>query len=183
MKKVKIIGVFVIMVLSVLCHFLYEWNNNFIFSILFPVNESIFEHMKLIATPVFLYGIFEYFYYKKKNIIFNNLLLSLSVSIILGIIVYLIPYLIIDKFIGHNMIVSISLLFLNYCFIEYLSYKIINYREIKYSSYIGVALLFLIILRLLICFMIVRIKFMELKTELFVQYFLYFNNFMFIWIN
>ena len=83
MKKVKIIGVFVIMVLSVLCHFLYEWNNNFIFSILFPVNESIFEHMKLIATPVFLYGIFEYFYYKKKNIIFNNLLLSLSVSIIL----------------------------------------------------------------------------------------------------
>ena len=42
------------------------------------------------------------------------------------------------------MIVSISLLFLNYCFIEYLSYKIINYREIKYSSYIGVALLFLI---------------------------------------
>lgn len=144
MKKVKIIGVFIIMALSVLCHFLYDWNNNFIFSVLFPVNESIFEHMKLMATPVFLYGIFEYFYYKKKNIIFSNLLLSLCISIILGIIAYLIPYLIIYKFIGHNMIVSISLLFLDYCFIEYLSYKIINYREIKYSNYIGITLLFLI---------------------------------------
>lgn len=90
MKKIKIIAVFVVMDLSVLCHFLYEWNNNFIFSILSPVNESIWEHMKLMVTPVLLYGIFEWLYYKKKNINHDNLLLSLCISSIIGIIVYLI---------------------------------------------------------------------------------------------
>lgn len=144
MKKVKIIGIFVIMSLSVLCHFLYEWNNNFIFSILFPVNESIFEHMKLISTPVLIFSIFEYFHYKKKNIFFNNYLLSYTLSIIIGIIAYLTIYLIIDMFISHNMIVSISLLFIDFVFIEFLSYKIINYKDIKYSNYIGIILLFLI---------------------------------------
>lgn len=144
MKKIKIIGVFVIMPLSILCHFLYEWNSNFIFSVFCPINESIWEHMKLMATPFLLYGIFEWIYYKKKNINYDNLLISLCISIIVGIIAYLVPYLIIDKFISHNMIVSISLLFLDYCFMEYLSFKIINTNKIKYSNYIGTILLFLI---------------------------------------
>lgn len=144
MKKIKIIGIFVIMPLSILCHFLYEWNSNFIFSVLYPINESIWEHMKLMATPFLLYGIFEWIYYKKKNINYDNLLISLCISIIVGIIAYLVPYLIIDKFISHNMIMSISLLFLDYCFMEYLSFKIINTNKIKYSNYIGIILLFLI---------------------------------------
>ena len=144
MKKIKIIGVFVIIPLSILCHFLYEWNSNFIFSVLCPINESIWEHMKLMATPFLLYGIFEWIYYKKKNINYDNLLISLCISIIVGIIAYLVPYLIIDKFISHNMILSISLLFLDYCFMEYLSFKIINTNKIKYSNYIGIILLFLI---------------------------------------
>ncbi len=144
MKKIKIIGIFVIMPLSILCHFLYEWNSNFIFSVFCPINESIWEHMKLMATPFLLYGIFEWIYYKKKNINYDNLLISLCISIIVGIIAYLVPYLIIDKFISHNMIVSISLLFLDYCFMEYLSFKIINTNKIKYSNYIGTILLFLI---------------------------------------
>lgn len=96
------------------------------------------------ATPLLLYGIFEWIYYKKKNIDYDNLLISLCISIIVGIIAYLIPYLIIDKFISHNMIVSISLLFLDYWFMEYLSFKIINSNKIKYSNYIGIILLFLI---------------------------------------
>ena len=89
---------------------------------------------------VFLNG----FIIRKKNINYDNLLISLCISIIVGIIAYLVPYLIIDKFISHNMIVSISLLFLDYCFMEYLSFKIINSNKIKYSNYIGIVLLFLI---------------------------------------
>ena len=52
------------------------------------------------ATPFLLYGIFEWIYYKKKNINYDNLLISLCISIIVGIIAYLVPYLIIDKFIS-----------------------------------------------------------------------------------
>ena len=42
------------------------------------------------------------------------------------------------------ILVSISLLFLDYCLMEYLSFKIINSNKIKYSNYIGIILLFLI---------------------------------------
>lgn len=141
MKKIKIIGVFVIMGLSVLSHFMYEWFNNFVFSILFPVNESIWEHMKLLATPVLIYSFIEYFIYRKKGIRFNNFSLSYGISIIIGIVSYLIIYLPIDHFFGYNMIVSIALLFFDYVLISYISYSILNTRKIKYSNIIGTLLI------------------------------------------
>lgn len=143
MKKIKIIGVFIIMSLSVLSHFMYEWSNNFIFSILFPVNESIWEHMKLLVTPVLIYALAEYFIYKKKSIKYNNFSLSYGISIIIGIISYLTIYLPIDHFFGHNMIVSITLLFLCYILISYISYLILNAKAIKYSKTIGALLIIL----------------------------------------
>lgn len=143
MKKIKIISAFIIMGLSVLSHFMYEWCNNFIFSILFPVNESIWEHMKLLVTPVLIYALVEYFIYRKKGIRFNNFSLSYGVSIITGIILYLVIYLPIDHFFGHNMIVSIILLFLCYILISYISYLILNSRNIKYSKTIGTLLIIL----------------------------------------
>lgn len=175
MKKIKIISVFIIMGLSVLSHFMYEWCNSFIFNILFPANESIWEHMKLLVTPVLIYALVEYFIYRKKRIKFNNFSLSYGVSIITGIILYLVIYLPIDHFFGHSMIVSIILLFLCYILISYISYLILNSRNIKYSKTIGTLLIYLLILYsiilhiiqyILICFMILKIKFMALKKRI-----------------
>lgn len=143
MKKIKIIGVFVIMCLSVLSHFMFEWSNNFIFSILFPVNESIWEHMKLLISPVLIYAFIEYLIYKKRQIKFNNFSLSYGISIIVSIISYLIIYIPIDYLFGHNMIVSIVLLFLDYIFISFISYFILNTKNIKYSKIIGTMLIIL----------------------------------------
>ena len=137
MKKIKIIGVFIMMCLSFLSHFIYEWYDNFLFSMFFPVNESIWEHMKLLITPVLIYALIEYFIYKNKSIKFNNFSLSYSISIIIGIILYLIIYLLFNHFFAHNIIVSIVLLFFDYIFISFVSYLIINTRKIKYSKTIG----------------------------------------------
>ena len=137
MKKIKIIGIFIMMCLSFLSHFMYEWCDNFLFSIFFPVNESIWEHMKLLITPVLIYALIEYFIYKNKSIKFNNFSLSYSISIIIGIILYLIIYLLFNHFFAHNIIVSIVLLFFDYIFISFVSYLIINTRKIKYSKTIG----------------------------------------------
>ena len=114
MKRIKLIGVFIIFGLSFFSHFMYSWFPNTIFSILFPVNESIWEHMKLIVTPALIFSIFEYIIYKRKKIIFNNFFLSYSISMILGIILYLLIYLPIDYIFGHNMVVAISLLFITF---------------------------------------------------------------------
>lgn len=141
MRKIKIIGVFIIFGLSFLSHFVYQWLPNSIFSILFPVNESIWEHMKLVITPVLIFSIFEYFIYKKKDIVFNNFILSYAVSIIIGIIFYLLIYLPIDYIFGHSMVVAIILLFITFIVVQTISSYIMNYREIKYSNAIGIGLI------------------------------------------
>ena len=141
MKKIKIIGVFVIFILSIISHFMYEWIPNSIFSIIFPVNESIWEHMKLMVTPVLIFSIFEYILYKKKNIYFNNFILSYGISIIIGIISYLILYLPIHYIFGHSAIYAIILLFIIFIIIQIISYYIMNYNEIKYSNVIGIMII------------------------------------------
>ena len=67
MRKVKIIGVFVIFLLSFASHFIYKWIPNALFSIIFPINESIWEHMKLLVTPVLIFSLIEYIIYNKKR--------------------------------------------------------------------------------------------------------------------
>ena len=148
MKKIKIISVFVIFILSFISHFMYDILPNNIFSIIFPVNESIWEHMKLISTPVLIFCIFEYILYKKKDIEFNNFILSYSISIIIGIIFYLIIYLPIHYIFGHSLLVAIIILFMTFILVEYISYYIMSYKKIKYGNIIG----FIIIILLYIMF-------------------------------
>ena len=141
MKKIKIIGVFLIFIFSFVSHFMYELFPNTLFSVLFPVNESIWEHMKLIVTPVLIFSLIEYIVYKRKNISYNNFILSYAISMILGIIIYLMIYLPIDYIFGHSMIFAISLLFVIFIIVEIISYYIMNYREIRYSNTIGIILI------------------------------------------
>ena len=107
LKTIKIIGVFVIFSLCFLFHFLYDWLPNSLFSIFFPVNESIWEHMKLIFSSYVFYGIFDYLLIKKNNIKYNNFLIQLFLIPIIGIILYLIVFIPIYNKIGENMIISI----------------------------------------------------------------------------
>lgn len=130
--------------LSFINHFMYEWFPNDIFSIIFPVNESIWEHMKLVSTPVLLFGLIEYIIYLKKDIPFNNFILSYSISIILGIIFYLVIYLPIHYIFGHITIIAIGLLFITFIIIEIISYYMMNYRMIRYSNVIGIVMLILL---------------------------------------
>ncbi len=114
MKKIKIIGVFVSFILSIILHFIYGIFPNTFFSIIAPVNESIWEHMKLIVSSSLIFSIFEYFIYNKKDIPYNNFILSYGVSSIVGIIIYLIIYIPLNDIFGHKAYIAISLLFIFY---------------------------------------------------------------------
>ena len=141
MKKIKIISTIIIFLLSILCHFMYVWSPNTLFSILLPVNESIWEHMKLIITPVLITSIFEYIIYNKKNIKYNNFIFSYAISIFIGIIAYLIIYIPINDIFGHNAFIAIFLLFIIFILIEIISYYIIKTNIIRYSNIIGIFLI------------------------------------------
>lgn len=112
LKKIKGIGILFIFLLTILYHFLYDLFPNVIFSVLFPVNESIWEHMKLLYTGIISWGLIEYFILKSKNIKFNNFWYQLFLTSFSSIIIYLIIYLPIYNLFGENLFVSILLLVL-----------------------------------------------------------------------
>lgn len=161
MKKVKTIGIIIVFFLSIASHYLYDLYPNIIFSLLFPVNESIWEHMKLIATPILIFSLLEYIIYIKKKILFNNFLFSYSVPIIMGIIVYLLIYLPIYYMLGHSLIFSILLLLLTFIVIEIVSYKIMTYHRINNSNIMG----WLLIIFMYIIFGV--FNYLPLKNNLF----------------
>ena len=58
LKKFCVIGFFVTTVLGILSHFVYDWTGGgFLIGLFFPVNESTWEHMKLLFFPMFLYAL------------------------------------------------------------------------------------------------------------------------------
>lgn len=127
-KKAKIIATIGIFLLCFPFHFIYDLLPNSLFSIFFPVNESIFEHMKMMFTAIIFYGIIDYFVLKKVK--HNNFILSLFVTAILSIPIYLIIYLPIFNNFGENMVVSIVLLFIVIGIVQIIGYYILRLKDL-----------------------------------------------------
>lgn len=82
-------GVLFVSVLGTLLHFAYEWSGgNRIVALFTPVNESTWEHMKLLFFPMLVYILFEYFQLKED---FPGILCGGFTGILVGTI--LIPLL------------------------------------------------------------------------------------------
>ena len=82
MKKIKIFIVILEFVLSFPIHFIHDKFPCFLTSIFFPVNESIWEHMKIIFTSTIISAIIEYFIYRNRHIEFNNLIISVFFDVV-----------------------------------------------------------------------------------------------------
>lgn len=143
LKKIKTIATIGIFILSFIAHFAYDLFPNLIFSFIFPVNESIWEHMKIISTSTLLYGIIDYLLLKKYKIKYNNFPLQLYFTALSAIPIYLAIYLPLYKLIGENIIVSISLLLIVYIFQQYISYNILNQKEIKILNRLAIPVILL----------------------------------------
>lgn len=152
LKKIKIIGTLTIFTLAFIYHFLYEWFPNPIFSILFPVNESIWEHMKLLYTGILSWGLIEIILLKKNKINYNNYPYQLFLTSFTSIIVYLILYLPIYNIIGEKLIISISLLFIVILLEQILSYYLLRQKKetdiLDKISIILIILFYMILLNL-----------------------------------
>ena len=141
LKKDKIIATFFIIALCFLFHFMYEWFPNKLFAIFFPVNESIWEHMKILFSSICFYGIIDYIILHKNNIKVNNYIFSIFAPTILSIIIYLIIFLPVYNIIGENMIFSITLMIIVIIISQLISYYILNMKQIKYINIISFLLI------------------------------------------
>lgn len=62
LRKIEIIGGAFGVVVGTLLHFTYQWSGkNFVVGIFSTVNESVWEHTKLVFFPILLFGIIEFF--------------------------------------------------------------------------------------------------------------------------
>lgn len=58
LKRFCLIGAIFTIIAGTISHFVYDWSgNNFLVGLFFPVNESTWEHMKLIFFPMFAYAL------------------------------------------------------------------------------------------------------------------------------
>ena len=135
LKKIKIIAIIGIFIISFASHFVYKLFPNILMSIFFPVNESIFEHMKIIFTSTLLYGIIDYLLIKKNNITYNNFPFQLFFTSFISIPIYLIMYLPIRYLLGEYLIISISLLLITYIISQVISYYLLTTKQISYINY------------------------------------------------
>lgn len=56
LKRYCVVGALFTIAVGILSHFVYEWSGkNFLVGLFFPVNESTWEHMKLVFFPMLLY--------------------------------------------------------------------------------------------------------------------------------
>ena len=80
----QITGFFFTMVLGTALHFFYHWSNenNFI-AWISPVNESTWEHLKLLFTPFSFFTLIEYFSYGKYR---TDFFLLKCKSVLLGMV-------------------------------------------------------------------------------------------------
>ena len=146
LKKVKIVSIFGMFILCFLTHFLYNFFPNTLFSIFFPVNESIWEHMKMMSSSILIWSILENFLYKKFRVNHNNFILSLFLEVCLSIIIFLIIYLPIYHFTGSIFILNLIVLFISLYFVNIISYYILSLRDLhkELLGIVGIILLYII---------------------------------------
>ena len=142
--KDKIISTLGIIALCFLFHFMYEWFPNRLFALFFPVNESIWEHMKILFSSICFYGIIDYIIISKNKIIINNFIFNLFITGISSIIIYLSIFLPVYNIIGENMFFSISLMIIVIIISQIISYFILNSNEVKILNKISFLLIILV---------------------------------------
>lgn len=80
----QFIGILFTSVLGILLHFLYGWTENNFIAIFSAVNESIWEHMKILFFPMFIFAIVESRYLGQK---YDNFWCVKLAGILTGLII------------------------------------------------------------------------------------------------
>ena len=141
LTKSKVISTITIFALCFLFHFGYSLLPNSVTAIFFPVNESIWEHMKMLFTAIIFNGLIDYFIMKKWDVEFNNFFLGLFVSAFSSVPIYLMIYLPFYYKIGAPMILNFSVLFITIALSQVINYFIQKRSNIKVFNIASVVLI------------------------------------------
>jgi len=125
LKRWQIAGAIFTLIAGSLLHFTYEWSgeNPFI-GIFSAVNESTWEHLKLLFIPFVLFSILEYFTYGKQT---QNFIPIKVLSIFLGMSTIIVAFYTYVGIIGKNFLwADISTFILGILVAYWFSFRFLN---------------------------------------------------------
>ena len=154
MKKIKnwqILAILFTLIVGTLLHFTYEWSgNNQIVGTFSAINESTWEHLKLIFFPMLIFAIFEGFKIYKDT---NNYIEAKTIGIIFGMLFITIFFFTYTGIIGTNFaILDIGSFFVAVILSERLSYKIMEKENFSNNKTKIISIILIILLTLAFIF-------------------------------
>ncbi len=136
-------GAVAIMSLAALWHFVYAWTPNVVAAAIFPVNESMWEYLKLFLVPSAIFYVIEFIAigYRFRNYIFAH-----GISLITMPLVTLAMFYFYRNLAGieKSLIIDVIITFISICIGLYVGYKLtIQKRKIgnSFAAFIIAAVL------------------------------------------
>lgn len=135
-----------------LLHFIYDWLGGTVASVLGAVNESLWEHLKLIFWPAVIFGIIEYIAYGKSMRAFIPAKVLASLAGMLAVIMLFYTY---SGILGYNiMVIDILIFVIGAAFSYYISYRLMLKHTACFSTDTARIIFLIIALALIICFIL-----------------------------
>lgn len=149
--KAQLVVILFSLIFGTLLHFTYEWSGENLFVGSFSaVNESVWEHLKLVFYPMLIATIIEYFFIKDIS---NNYIEAKTIGIFTAISFIVVSFFTYSGIIGTSIIVIDILIFIISIILgEYIAYKLMK-REDE-STVLTTCLAIIILVFLFICFVL-----------------------------
>lgn len=147
-KNFQIFSAIFVMILGTLLHFTYEWSEgNLLVASFSAVNESTWEHLKLLFYPMLLTTIIGYFYFSKTKHIF---LCANTIGILTAVSFTTVFFYTYTGIIGTNF----AFLDIGSFFIAVILGEFITYRLLLTNFVCNKRFAFIVLVVLLLCFVL-----------------------------
>lgn len=138
-RRCTIIGIIFVLATGTLSHFLYDWSGqNPVVGLFTPVNESIWDHMKLLFFPMLLYSLIVILKYRRQ---YPHIASALFFGILTGTILIPVFYYAYTSVLGTNYLaLDIGVFILSIVISFWLTYKLtLSHRLENHTFVLGLA--------------------------------------------
>lgn len=145
-----VIIIIIILIMGILFHELYRLtNNNRLVGYFMPINESVWEHLKLILTPFILVGLVLSLLIGNNS---NNFIFALTSAIVIGCIIIIMIFYSYTGVTGSDSIIAdITLFILAFLAGMWIFYQLINYEQLpKWVNIISTIIIFTLVILFMI---------------------------------
>lgn len=153
LRKIELISGIAASILGVIFHFIYGWSHdNPAAGLFFPVNESTWEHLKLIFFPILLVSIWEYFFFHAR---YDNFICVKLISVLIGMAITVTAFYTYTGIYGKNSdVMNMLIYFVSMAAAYGFSYKMLRRKKLCGVSAQGCYMGFMILAMLFIIFTI-----------------------------